>query len=380
MKYIWEQEIFITKMRIAINGMYLTNQAVGIANVIINVANQLVKKHEITIFANKQVLPEIKQRLDSSITYCENHNKLFFRKPIWFFLKFPKLLNSNSFDLLWNPAVWSPLFLRKKMKNIVTVHDFVSKDYKETMRFFNRIISNAIEKYSIKNADYLWCVSEYTRNKLEDYYPVRRCSNIFTGSAPDPFIRKINEPDFLSKIKNELQLPSHYMLFVGSLEPRKNLKFLLQLFKDYSMKNGDIDLVIVGARGWGKTDIADIINSEGYPRERVFFTGFVTEEQLLALYNLASLYISTSLNEGFGLPQVEAMNCEIPVISPHNSAMIEVVSNAGITVVGWEFEKWENAINLARENREEIIKQQNERRKKYQWEDIITRLYEYLGF
>ena len=118
MKYIWEQEIFITKMRIAINGMYLTNQAVGIANVIINVANQLVKKHEITIFANKQVLPEIKQRLDSSITYCENHNKLFFRKPIWFFLKFPKLLNSNSFDLLWNPAVWSPLFLRKKMKNL----------------------------------------------------------------------------------------------------------------------------------------------------------------------------------------------------------------------------------------------------------------------
>ena len=73
------------------------------------------------------------------------------------------------------------------------------------------------------------------------------------------------------------------------------------------------------------------------------------------------------------------MNCEIPVISPHNSAMIEVVSGAGITVDGWEIEDWISAIESARKNSKEIIQKQNERKEKYKWENIIPHFYEYLG-
>lgn len=90
-------------------------------------------------------------------------------------------------------------------------------------------------------------------------------------------------------------------------------------------------------------------------------------------------YVSTSLNEGFGLPQVEAMNCEIPVISPQNSAMIEVVNGAGVTIDSWEINKWKKAIDFTLENREKIINQQNERRKQYSWEVIISRFYDYIG-
>jgi len=366
-------------MTVAINGMYLTNQAVGIANVIINVANQLVKNHDVTIFVNKEVLPEIKERLNLSIKYVENKNTLFFRKPVWFFLKFSKLINQYNPDYIWNPAVWTPFGINKSIKKIVTVHDFVSKNYKKTMRFFNRIISTAIEDCSINKADYLWCVSEYTKKLLEKYYPNRKCKKIFVGSAPDAFLTKISDEGLFRKIRYELNLPSEYMLFVGSLEPRKNLKFLLKVFKEFASRNTSLNLVIVGARGWGKTDVADIVDSEGYPKDRVLFTGFVAEEQLRVLYNLATLYISTSLNEGFGLPQVEAMNCEIPVVSPHNSAMIEVVSGAGVTVDGWIIEDWVSAINLAIDDRKEIIDRQNERKKRYQWDSIISRFYEYLG-
>lgn len=366
-------------MHFAINGMYLTNQAVGIANVIINVSNQLAKNHSVTVFANKEVLPEIKDRLDGSIKYVENKNHLFYKKPVWFFFKFPSLINKTKADFLWNPAVWSLFGVNKKIKKIVSVNDFVSRDYKNTMRFFNRIISNFIENYSIKKADYLWCISEYTKKQLELYYPKRKCKEIFVGCAPDPFVKKIDEKFLVLRTKSELNLPSEYMLFVGSLEPRKNLKFLLQVFKEYSKRTQRINLVIVGARGWGKTDIAEIINSEGYPKERVLFTGFVSEEQLRDLYNLTTLYISTSLNEGFGLPQVEAMNCEVPVISPHNSAMIEVVNGAGITVDSWNIEDWISAIDSAINNSTEIIRKQNERKKNYQWENIIPRFYDYLG-
>lgn len=366
-------------MIIAINGMYLTNQAVGIANVIINVANEFAKMNQVIIFANKAILPEIKNRLSQTIIYEENNNKLYFRKPIWFFLKFPKALRKYKVDYLWNPAVWMPLGINKHIKTIVTVHDFVSRDFKSTMRFFNRLISSCIEKYSIQKADYLWCVSEYTQNLLEQYYPNRKCKKNFVGSAPDPFIKKIDDKIYLDTVKKELGLPCLFLLFVGSLEPRKNLKFLLSVYKEYAKLNEQMNLVIVGAKGWGKTEISEIITSKDFPKDRVLFTGFVSEEQLRALYNLAAVYISTSLNEGFGLPQVEAMNCEVPVISPHNSAMIEVVSGAGVTVNSWNIRDWINAIDYVQRNRKSIIAKQNERRKNYNWNAIIPKFYEYLG-
>lgn len=364
-------------MIFGVNGMYLTANAAGIGNVIINVINNLSNKNKIIVFANKQLNESIITRF----TNPQNIQiiiKTRSSSTIWFFIDFPKLIKKNHIDYLWCPAVWRPFGI-KKIKTIVSVNDFVSKDFKSTMRFFNRVVSNVIEKYSIKNASYLWCISEYTKNCLETYYPKRRCERIFIGCAPDPFIKKITDIDLLNKFKNEFGIQNNFMLFVGSLEPRKNLKFLLKLYQEYVKNNNELNLVIVGAKGWGKTEISEIVTSESFPKEKVLFTGFVSEEQLRALYNLASLYISTSLNEGFGLPQVEAMNCEIPVISPHNSAMIEVVSGAGITVEGWNIEDWLIAIDSAIKNRNEIIKKQNERRKEFQWDTIIIRLYNYLG-
>lgn len=365
-------------MVFGINGMYLTANAAGIGNVIINVINHLSINNKIILFANKQINENTIKRF---INRENIEVEIKYRKSstLWFFIDFPKLIKKNQVDYLWCPAVWMPFNIKKSIKKIVTVHDFVSRDYKKTMRFFNRIISSLIEKYSISNADYIWCVSEYTKELLIKYYPNRKCKEIFVGSAPDPFIKKIDNNELLIQVQNELGLPKRYMLFVGSLEPRKNLKFLLQVYKEYSEINKELNLVIVGAKGWGNTEISDIVDSEGFPKERLFFTGFVSEVQLRAIYNLATIYISTSLNEGFGLPQVEAMNCEIPVISPHNSAMIEVVGGAGVTIVSWDTHKWINAIDYSLENRELIIKRQNERRKQFTWDSIISRFYKYIG-
>ncbi len=365
-------------MLFGINGMYLTANAAGIGNVIINVINKLTDKNTVVLFSNKQINESTIKRfknLENIKIVIKSRNS----STIWFFLDFPKLIKNNHVDYIWCPAVWLPFGIKKKIKSIVSINDFVSRDFKSTMRFFNRIVSNLLEKYSIKKADYLWCISDYTKNCLEVYYPKRKCKEIFTGCAPDPFIKKINDIDYLQRIKKDLKFTEKYILFVGSLEPRKNLRFLLHLYKEYAKTNKEINLVIVGAKGWGKTEISAIVNAEDFPKDRVLFTGFVSEEQLRVIYNLATLYISTSLNEGFGLPQVEAMNCEVPVISPHNSAMIEVVSGAGVTVDSWDIHEWINAINYTLNNRELIIQQQNERRKQYSWDLIISRFYDYIG-
>ena len=137
----------------------------------------------------------------------------------------------------------------------------------------------------------------------------------------------------------------------------------------------DLSLVVVGARKWGKTDIKDIINLEGYPKNDVIFTDFVSEEELRILYNNALCYVSTSLNEGFGLPQAEAMKCECPVVSPYNSAMIEVVDGAGVTVKEWDEDTWVNSILSTIKNRKAIIKKQNERIKNYSWDKVAQKVY-----
>ena len=169
------------------------------------------------------------------------------------------------------------------------------------------------------------------------------------------------------------------MLFVGSLEPRKNLSFLLKVFKELHTKHDNIQLVIVGARKWGNTNIAEIINSKEYPKDDVIFTPFISEEELMILYSNSLCYVSTSLNEGFGLPQAEAMICGCPVVTAHNSAMIEVVENAGITVKGWKSEDWIAAIEKALSEKNEIIQRQNKKIQEYNWNSIIDNFLIYLN-
>src|SRR5690606_3629676 len=105
------------------------------------------------------------------------------------------------------------------------------------------------------------------------------------------------------------------ILFVGTVEPRKNLKFLLSLMPELADKG--FHLIVAGAKGWGNTEVKQIMESNNFPRESVLFTGYVPNDELLKLYNLATIYVSTSVNEGFGMPQLEAMSCGCPVVSPH---------------------------------------------------------------
>ena len=114
-----------------------------------------------------------------------------------------------------------------------------------------------------------------------------------------------------------------------------------KLYKDYKLQ-----LVIVGARGWKDSNIFEIVNNTTYPKDSTFFCGYVSNDDLACLYDMAACFVSTSLNEGFGMPLLEALKCGCPVLTSHNSAMIEVVSDieGGHTIEGYETEAWIDAI------------------------------------
>lgn len=371
--------ILENKMNILVNGYNLRQTSTGIANVIINAVNSLVSKSNINIelVVSPVISNEIKSRLSDKIKLTVIGTQNSFKWLMWYF---PRYAKHAEYDYLWSPTPLLPRKTFKKNKNvIITVHDFVSKDFRQTMTLKGRLITSLLEKNTIKKADYLWCVSNYTKAKLEEYYPTRKCKKIFVGSSPDCNIRtvKLNEGEKYSFFE-QYNICKNYLLFVGSLEPRKNLSFLLSVFEDYHKKHKDMQLVIVGARKWGNSNLADIINSPEFPKEDVIFTPFINEYDLMTLYSYASCYISTSLNEGYGLPQAEAMLCGCPVITAHNSAMIEVVENAGITVEGWDTEVWVDAIEDALSRRQDIIKQQNIKTKDFNWDILINNIIEYL--
>jgi len=162
-----------------------------------------------------------------------------------------------------------------------------------------------------------------------------------------------------------------YIIFVGTIEPRKNIPFLLTVFKKLS---NQFDLIILGGKGWGNAEnkISSILNAEDYPKNNVRVISNIDTDHLIALYKNAALYLTTSFNEGLGLPLLEAMACGCPVVCSHNSAMIEVVQGVGITVNSWDVNDWLNAISEVKSNREYYVDRGYKRVDNFNWEKVIT--------
>ena len=139
-----------------------------------------------------------------------------------------------------------------------------------------------------------------------------------------------------------------------------------------------LQLLVVGAKGWKNSSLNSMMEENLCLQEIVRFTGFVTNDKLVELYNAAKCYISTSLNEGFGIPQLEAMSCGCPVISPHNSAMIEVVEGRGITIKGWEPKEWIDIICNVVSNPILLESMSHPDLSQFCWESIIKKLDTYI--
>jgi glycosyltransferase involved in cell wall biosynthesis len=300
------------------------------------------------------------------------------KSSIWALLYLPKIISSTHADFFWEPAPFYPL--KCKIRLIVTVHDVVHKEFYHTMKLTSKIYYKIFADRAINRADKLWANSNYTKYMIDKYYPKRKCKDIVVGCSINMKFYKKIEIDKQEKVrlleKIKIQQELKLLLFVGTLEPRKNLKYLLSLMP--SLAKRGYQLIVVGGNGWGKTEIADIVNAKEYPRKNVCFPGYLTNEELLFLYNIADCYVSTSLNEGFGSPQLEAIACGIPVVTANNSAMSEVVGGAGILIDGWEKDKWINGIEYAINNKDELVSHYAKKVKDYNPDLIAERIINYI--
>ncbi len=219
----------------------------------------------------------------------------------------------------------SPDFItcRGRFRKVITIHDLYFVEHPEVMsadgmRYYSRI------RWSASAADRIIAVSRFTRQDILRLIPEAAPEKVIVvHEAAD------REPQSESSAVAHSALPSldaRYILFVGTLEPRKNLSTLLRAL---ARLPSEVRLVVVGAAGWRDEALGDAARALGVA-ERVEFAGWVSEDKLDALYRRARLLVMPSLSEGFGLPVLEAMSYGTPVVCSSAGALPEIAADAAL--------------------------------------------------
>lgn len=241
----------------------------------------------------------------------------------------------GGIDVFFSPHIFlAPTSSR--CRKVVTFHDLSFERYPEFYSFQKNVWhSSMTPRLQAESADRIIAVSDSTRQDLVDIYGVlpEKIRVIYSGLDPDAGRRVSSEEK--NRIREKYGLPENYILYLGTLEPRKNIVSLLKAFekmkKDGVLKNSDFKLVVAGAKGWLYENIFRTAGNFSSKKD-VVFTGFVQEEDKPALYAAAKLFVYPSFYEGFGFPPLEAMAQGTPVITSNISSLPEAAGNAAIMI------------------------------------------------
>lgn len=239
----------------------------------------------------------------------------------------PALLRLYGADVYH--GVLNVMPLAAHIPSIVTIHDLSPFLFPQTFRRVNRSYLRWAVRVACRNAAHLIAVSEFTKSELMRWMhvPAERITVTYNG---------VNErfapptPEILQAFRQRAGLPERFILFVGTLEPRKNLPTLLEAYARIA-RDTDAALIIGGGKGWLYDSIFAKVEQLQLG-ERVRFAGFIDDQDLPLWYAAATVFILPSLYEGFGIPLLEAMACGTPVVTTTSSSLPEVVGDAGLTI------------------------------------------------
>lgn len=250
---------------------------------------------------------------------------------LWDQFTFPKLANKEKVDILHQPCFSAPLFYKGPI--VVTVHDIINILFPDNVSLPSRIFYSKWMPLTYKKASRIITISESTKKDIVKNLGIQEEKIIVIPLAADKkFMERTSQGD-IDKVKTKYNLPEKYILHIGTLEPRKNLGFLIEVFSEVvkDKKTHDWSLVITGKKGWHYQELYQKVKKLGL-ENKVIFTGYFDEVDKPALYKGATIFVFPSLYEGFGLPPLEAMASGVPVVSSNASSMPEVVGDAGILI------------------------------------------------
>lgn len=330
-------------MRIAIDTTAMPVQRVGAGNYILNLACKIVEnigQNECVIFTNARAMHDF-MAIKSRATFISLTGNSRFQRILWEQFRLPALVRSNRVDLLHSPHYTVPLVL--DCKSVVTFHDMTFFIYPQMHKTYKNIFFRTMMRLSAKRADAIIADSESTRQDILRILKIApsRVTVVPLGVLPN--YRPVLQTQMIEVIRHKYKLPERVILYVGVLEPRKNLLMLVRAFKKLVHRGLPHSLAIVGRKGWMYEELFRSITRLEL-QDRIIFTGYVPEEELPLFYNIADVFVYPSVYEGFGLPVLEAMACGTPVVTSNVSSMPEIVGETGILVNPFDEQELANAI------------------------------------
>ncbi len=312
-------------MKIGYDAKRLYSNFTGLGNysrtLVKNFQNQF-PENDYYLYTTKVVNDPETEQFSNSKNFITRISTAIF-KSRWRSYAISKQLQKDNIDLYHGLSHEIPFTLKKMgIKSVVTIHDLIFKIYPETYKTVDRKIYEKKFKYSCENADRIVAISESTKQDIIKYYNINPNKIDVVYQSCDPiYFTPISEKD-TTEVANKYQLPSKFLLSVGSIIERKNIKVIIESYAHLAPENR-IPVVIVGNGKEYKTEMKALIQSLKLEPHFNWIDNVKSTQDLKAMYHLAFALIYPSIYEGFGLPVAEALLCKTPVITSNVSSLPE---------------------------------------------------------
>ena len=359
------------KVRIGIDATALPQQPVGAGNYIIQLIRALVKAnfdHQLVIYTQQHSPDLINLPADAEVEWRIVSDMTPGFRLVWEQTSFPGLIRRDKVNLLHSLHYTKPL--RLQCASVVTFHDMTFFLYPQLHTRARRLFFPPMMKLSAKQADEIVTVSESTRRDVIRLLGVDPDKVSTTQLGVDASFRVIDDLQAKKVIVTKYDLPEEFILYLGTIEPRKNLPLLMRAYRLLVDSGTRLKLILVGKYGWMYQEVFNLV-SELNLEDMVRFTGYIPQDELPLVYNLASLFVYPTIYEGFGIPVLEAMACGVPVISSDIASLPEIVGEAGILVPAGDLGAYFSAMKLVTDDQDlrgKLIDQGKLRASEFSWE------------
>lgn len=309
-------------MRIGIDIRLIGKKRTGDEAVFFNLVKNLAlidKRNEYRLFTDivdEKIITDITRRLD-----IENKNNFQIislktkNKFTWNFWTLPNYLRKNPVDAYLTQYI-TPWFVPSRIKILTIIHDISFNFYPQLIKFTDWLFLKILIPLSLHRADKIISVSKFTRDEIIKYYNINpEKIDWMHNAVPDNFSAEIT-PSELEEVRKKYNLPEKFILYIGTLQPRKNLPTLIGAYAKIKNKLPQIKLVLAGNRNGHnfdkKIDVA--VKQAGLSDRDIYFPGFIDENDKPAIFKLAKIFCFPSFYEGFGIPIIEAMASKTPAV------------------------------------------------------------------
>ncbi|HIH31558.1 TPA: glycosyltransferase family 4 protein [Candidatus Woesearchaeota archaeon] len=343
----------------------------GVTRYLKNIIQEMIKlKVNLHIFTNDSSVYNIFK--DSTIHFIPGKNIL-----MWDYLKLPPVVAKARLDVLIFPKDVIPfVFYWSKMKRVVIVHDLGYFEDADYYPFRDRIYRKLLMKSSLKKSDAIIAVSGHTKKDIIRIFGINKKKISVICEAVESRFKRVTNKIKLNRTIKKFNIKIPFILYTGSITPRKNILRLLQAFNVIKHKIPH-NFYIAGSKQWRSKDVLDYISIN--LSERVKLLGYVDDDDLICLYSLSDLYLYPSLYEGFGLPILEAQACGCPVLASNKTSCPEVSGKGAFLINPKSIDEMKDGILKILRNKKykiTLVRQGYENTKRFNWKKSALELVE----